>query len=465
MSSSATDVIVIGGGFAGLTAARELQNSGLQTLVLEARDRLGGRTWTKEFSGKQVELGGAWVHWHQPHVWTEITRYGLTLAESGVAADEGPRSRVFAGIDLTDQRHASDIVPQVGWVVGDEFRTGAVDDAVDRINDGVRRVCADAYGLLARPHDPLRIDVSGVESMTVRDRLDSLDLDPDTAVLTEAALATCCSAHLEEVGLLAVLRWYALSGGTPELLWDCVDRYKIKSGTKSLIDALALDAQMTGADIRLGKAVSSVSQAGKSIEVSTLDGESFVAGNVICAIPLNTMSGIKFLPELSSLKSAAIQAGQPSHGVKAWVKIKGRHEYFGAGATSLPFTWLQSEYLLGEDTIFFAFGSDSDSVDLASAESVSDGVRRLMPDAEVIDHRAHDWVRDSRSMGTWSMPGPELMSRYLHGLQQPDGGLFLAGSDVANGWNGFIDGAIESGLSVARRILARQAAPHSGGDR
>ena len=76
------DAIVVGGGFAGATAARELSRAGCRVVLLEARDRLGGRTWTSSFAGQPVEMGGTWVHWHQPHVWAELTRYGLELAES-----------------------------------------------------------------------------------------------------------------------------------------------------------------------------------------------------------------------------------------------------------------------------------------------------------------------------------------------------------------------------------------------
>lgn len=58
------DVIVIGAGFAGLTAARDLaaQNN-LNVLLLEARDRIGGRTCTVKELGGEYEVGGQWVHW------------------------------------------------------------------------------------------------------------------------------------------------------------------------------------------------------------------------------------------------------------------------------------------------------------------------------------------------------------------------------------------------------------------
>jgi monoamine oxidase len=73
------DVVVIGAGFAGLVAARELGRAGLGVLVLEARDRVGGRTWTDRRLGHDLELGGTWVHWVQPHTWAEMTRYGREI--------------------------------------------------------------------------------------------------------------------------------------------------------------------------------------------------------------------------------------------------------------------------------------------------------------------------------------------------------------------------------------------------
>ena len=80
--SRSVDIVVIGGGFAGITAARDLKHRGLNVLLLEARDRLGGRTWFKEVNGFHVELGGTWIHWTQPFVWAEKERYGLEVQET-----------------------------------------------------------------------------------------------------------------------------------------------------------------------------------------------------------------------------------------------------------------------------------------------------------------------------------------------------------------------------------------------
>lgn len=71
------DAVVIGAGYAGLTAARDLTFAGSMVLLLEARDRIGGRTWTSSVDGYLYEMGGTWISWNQPHVYREISRYGL----------------------------------------------------------------------------------------------------------------------------------------------------------------------------------------------------------------------------------------------------------------------------------------------------------------------------------------------------------------------------------------------------
>lgn len=57
------DVIVIGAGFAGLVAARDLSKENLSVLLIEGRDRIGGRTWTAKELGEEFEMGGTWIHW------------------------------------------------------------------------------------------------------------------------------------------------------------------------------------------------------------------------------------------------------------------------------------------------------------------------------------------------------------------------------------------------------------------
>lgn len=92
------DVAIVGAGFAGLTAARELATRGVGTVVLEARDRAGGRTWYDKRAGRTFELGGAHGHWVQPHLTAELTRYHLDLVPG--AAPEVRELRLLTGGQL-----------------------------------------------------------------------------------------------------------------------------------------------------------------------------------------------------------------------------------------------------------------------------------------------------------------------------------------------------------------------------
>src|SRR3954465_16007283 len=124
------DVIVIGGGFAGVTAARETALGGQETLLLEARDRLGGRTWTHRWNDTEIELGGGWVHWHQPHVWAEITRAGLSVAIGEDAA-------------------------RASWYAGDDRREGTIAARAAIAERGGNEFVADVEDVMPLPHDPL----------------------------------------------------------------------------------------------------------------------------------------------------------------------------------------------------------------------------------------------------------------------------------------------------------------------
>jgi len=420
------DAIVVGGGFAGVTAARELSHTRHRTLLVEARDRLGGRTWTSEFAGKSVEMGGTWVHWHQPHVWAEICRYGLEITESPAAS-------------------------RSGWIVGRELKQGPSDELWALINDGASRLCFDAREILPRPHDPLSHDLSELDRLSIQDRIETLGFERELYDVNDATWATCCSAYCGETGLLAAIRWLALSGYDTRVMWDCLARYKIVTGTRSLIEAIASDG---GLEVRLSTPVATIEHDERRVVVRTRDGESFDARAVVVALPINALRTIDFLPGLSDGKRAMAEEGQSSHGIKTWIRVRGKHDYFATAPSTYGITFFQAEYEVDGDTLFVAFGPDAGSLDPTDKGAVAAVANELLPGHEVVDVHAHNWTADEFAQGTWSMYRPNQLTRHLRELQRPEGRLFLAGSDTASGWNGFIDGAIESGLSVGRRVAA-----------
>ena len=232
-------------------------------------------------------------------------------------------------------------------------------------------------------------------------------------------------------------------------MMDCIARYKITTGTRSLVEAIAADG---GFDIRYGAPVAAVEQDAGAVAIRTRDGETIEARAAVVAVPLNALGRIEFSPGLSEGKNAAAAEGQSSHGVKIWIRVRGDHDYLAVAPADQGISFLQSEYKVDGDTLFVSFGADASLLDPTDKDAVARAAEDLLPGYDIVDSYAHNWTGDEFANGTWSMYRPNQLTRYLRELQRPENRVFVATSDVADGWNGFIDGAIESGLANARKV-------------
>jgi len=122
-----------------------------------------------------------------------------------------------------------------------------------------------------------------------------------------------------------------------------------------------------------------------------------------------------------------------------------------------PFGYLDSEILVGDGTqLMIGFGWDSALCDATDRAGIQASLDSILPGYEVIDATAHDWTADEFSKGTWAIHRPGWYEHHHAAMRRPEGDLILAGSDFANGWSGFIDGAIESGLQAGAWAAARR---------
>lgn len=78
----------------------------------------------------------------------------------------------------------------------------------------------------------------------------------------------------------------------------------------------------------------------------------------------------------------------------------------------------------------------------------------IHPDAHVEAYATHDWVNNPYSKGGWACWGPGYTFEFLQELQKRDGRVFFASADWADGWRGFVDGAIEQGQQAAQNVMA-----------
>jgi monoamine oxidase len=424
------DVIVVGGGFAGVTAARECALRGRRTLLLEARDRLGGRTWSSSWNGFAIEYGGAWVHWHQPHTFSELTRAGLGVTVSGDAG-------------------------RAHWHVGDERREGTIAERDAIARRGWNRFVDGVSEALPQPHAPLAAlsELARFDRLSIAERMDELELDDEERDVLAAELESVAHGSLTEAGAVSILRWHALSGYSLELAQFTGGRVTIDEGTGALLGAIADAAPF---ERRLEAPVAAVATRNGAVEVTTRDGEVHVAGAAVVAVALNALGGIEFDPPLPEDKQRAIELGQASRGIKVMIHARGEDLIQNSIRYLHPFGYLGSEVLVGDGTqLMIGFGGDAEACDPADRAAMQASLDGILPGYEVLDATAHDWFADEFSRGTWAIHRPGWYEHHHEAMRRPEGNLILAGSDIANGWAGFIDGAIESGLRAGAWAVAR----------
>jgi monoamine oxidase len=120
-----------------------------------------------------------------------------------------------------------------------------------------------------------------------------------------------------------------------------------------------------------------------------------------------------------------------------------------------PFGYLATDELLDDGTqLLIGFGIDAEQCDASDLPSIQRQLDEILPGYEVLDATAHDWLADEFSRGTWAIHRPGWYEHHHAAMRRPDGRVLLAGSDLANGWAGFIDGAIESGLRAGAQAAA-----------
>ena len=426
-------VIVIGGGFAGCTAARELGRSGYKVTLLEARNRLGGRTFTSEFAGEMVDMGGTWIHWLQPHVWSEIRRYGMDLEETVGAVAEN-----VIYIDYQGKRH------EAKW---SEIWPTAEDH--DKI---WRKYYPGAYELMPRPSMPFE-DLAWVktDNITMQEKMDSSGLTEIEKIYLDCYHTTCGANAMKNVSWSFILRWYAHAGYSGTVINDLGLRFKIKGGTKALLEKIIGDS---GADIRLSTPVYKVMQNDKGVEVITDSEEIIKADAIVCTVPMNVLKDVEFSPPLRPGKVAASKQTHAGSGTKIHVQLDKEYEAFGGWAPGgdAPINYVLWDSVKNGHTHLITFGPSTDTLDMNDTEAVEKAIRKFLPDATVVQAYGYGWNDDPYSQGVWFAPRPGQSYGILEDMQASQGRIHFASADWANSWRGFIDGAIEQGLIAADKV-------------
>ncbi|MGW6330879.1 flavin monoamine oxidase family protein [Nocardia rhamnosiphila] len=434
-------VLVVGAGFAGLIAARELEAAGFDVRIVEARDRIGGRAWTdRRLGGHALEMGATWVHWMQPFVWTEITRYG---------------QKIYPSPDIDDAYWVGDGVVRRG--TEHELDT-ALARLQEKIFEGSREFFPNPHDPLAVLHDPatppeirerfLRADTGSVLDCLREAGFGQADID-----LADSYWSAGYQGSTATASPLMAKHWAALSDHRSSLMDEQTLRFKLVNGMRGLYEAIAADLR---ADIALDTPVRRIDHSPTAVEVHLENGTVERADAVIVTAPIGALRHIEFDPPLSAGQRKVVAEGTNSVGFKIWIKVSGRHSIIAGAPGGHPISLLRSEYFLDEEnaTILVGFGSDHRAIELDNVDSAQKALDVWRNDLLVLDCAGHDWVADRWSGQTWAtLRSGQFFDGWSHFLSS-DSRLRFAGADYARGWNGVVvDGAVESGIVTARGLI------------
>lgn len=421
------DVIVIGAGYAGGTAARELAAQGLKVTVLEARGRIGGRIWTDTLAGERIELGGGWLSPDHHLVVQEMQRYGLTSV-----GDVVPTKSVMPASAGFQPMNPADAGAQLGALF-------------EQFYDGSREY-------FPHPHDPLyRADLlQRLDRLSFTDRIGQLSMSG----LDKQWLAGYFSAYTgnenSRHAMTSMAQWWALGGWSMEG-WEKQTALKPTGGMTELLQKMLATPGIT---LRLSSPVASVTSVPGRVQVKLTSGLVVKAGAVVVATPVNVWKTIQFSPALPASHTAATTEGVGvSVATKIWMQLSGNVEAVNAMGTensALPLMIPQKE-LPGGGRLMIGFAGSS--LNVTNKAAVQAAVRTYIPDATIVSHRAQQWGADPYARGGWGLRRPTQLLRQLPALQQPHGRVVFAGADIASGWSGaFVEGAVETGLRAAQQV-------------
>ena len=423
------DVIVVGGGFAGLRAASELAAAGRAVVLLEARERLGGRTWTvtMPMTEERVELGGGFLTPDQHRVLAALERHGMGV-------------RPFAA-------RAPGVEQRWTWRVVDELRAGAP-------------VPADVLPEFDRVAALLAADAT----------------DDDALILT---LTEWCARHQVAPAVADMLRaaWAISAGAGPDAaaMVDLISSAEDHGGLAGMASALSLVpvpgfgdlAEAMGRelpDVRLGAVVTVVdTTVTGAVEVTLADGRAWAARAVVLAVPVNVLPSLAFVPErpASVTRFAGASTGAS---IKLVVQARGVEPGATAGGRGAGLDLLVADRRLADGTtMLVGFGPRADLPADVTDDVVARAVGALMPSAEVVRWAWHDWTTDPFTLGTWAATRPGDRDALRPPAPRPEHGVVVAGSDVAPEAAGWVEGALASGEQAARKILAPHHAAPVGG--
>ena len=440
------DVVVVGAGFAGLTAARTLTRSGYDVVVLEGRDRVGGRSCTTTIAGVPVDLGATFVGPTQ----TAVLALAAELGCDTVATHSRGKNLIRWRGRVRSYRST---IPKLSLL--ELLDVSRIQWRFERLS---RQVPLD---------EPWTSPVADrLDQQSLERWLRSMHAGAGTRDLMAIMSRVTWGCEPGEVSMLHAARYVKAAGGIGPMLdvEGGAQQDRFPSGTQQLAVGMA---EQLGDRVRLGEVVGRIEHGSSGVVAHTADGR-YAARSVVVAIPPAHRSALTFEPGLppgyDDLADHWPQ-GNLSKAYAAYETPFWRHDGRSGEALSDDGpVFITFDVSPGDDGsqdgpgILLGFADARTFDPLAPQERRTralDCFAALFGDAarSPIDYVEHRWSAEEFAPGgpTAAVP-PGSWTTFGQWLRRPHDGIFWAGTETADEWTGFLDGAVRSGQRAAAEV-------------